>query len=248
MSLAFARYILMASLTMSATYGQMVRATTLPDDLMDESESILADGPIPPAPKYLSHFKTRSLSAGDRVQILSKYSFLDPDRVVPSKLLETAVLYYDSNLANIPNKNYLSVIDFSKNSAKARFFVINMSTGAVWSMHVAHGKGSDKDHDGIAEKFSNVEGSNASSLGIYLTAESYMGHNGNSLRLDGLSSTNSNARERAIVVHGATYVSEEDEIPGRSAGCPAVSHANRDQLIAQIKEGSIIYADLSGEK
>jgi hypothetical protein len=218
------------------------------DDPYDERENKIADGPIPAAPEYLSHFTTRSLSAKDRAAIFNKYSFLDPHREVPQNLLEAAVEYYDTNFANIPNKNFLSVIDFSKNSAKVRFFVINMSTGAVWSMHVAHGKGSDANHDGLAEKFSNVEGSNMSSLGIYLTAETYIGRNGYSLRMDGLSRTNSNARDRAIVVHGANYVSEDNEIQGRSAGCPAVTHANRDKLINQIKEGSIIYAGLSGEK
>ena len=223
-------------------------AFTQPDDAFDERENKLADGPIPAAPEYLSRFTTRLRSAKDRVEILSRYSFLDPKHEVPQTLLEDAVVYYDTNLANIPNRNYLSVIDFSKNSTKVRFFVVNMSTGAVWSMHVAHGKGSDVDHDGIAEKFSNVEGSNMSSLGVYLTAETYTGHNGYSLRLDGLSSTNSNARNRAIVVHGASYVNEINEIPGRSAGCPAVAHANRDKLINQIKEGSVIYAGLSGEK
>jgi hypothetical protein len=228
--------------------SQMSFALGLADDPYDERENKMADGPIPAAPKYLSHFTTRSLSAKDRAAILNKYSFLDPHREVPQNLLEAAVEYFDTNLAHIPNKNFLSVIDFSKSSAKVRFFVINMNTGAVWSMHVAHGKGSDVNHDGFAEKFSNVEGSNMSSLGIYLSAETYTGRNGYSLRMDGLSSTNSNARERAIVIHGANYVSEENEIQGRSAGCPAVTHANRDKLINQIKEGSVIYAGLSGEK
>lgn len=228
--------------------SQMSFAHGLADDPYDERENKMADGPIPAAPNYLSRFTTRSLSAKDRAAILNKYSFLDPRREVPQNLLEAAVEYYDANLAHIPNKNFLSVIDFSRNSAKTRFFVINMSTGAVWSMHVAHGKGSDTNHDGYAEKFSNIEGSNMSSLGMYLTAETYTGRNGYSLRLDGLSSTNSNARDRAIVIHGASYVSEENEIQGRSAGCPAVTHANRDKLINQIKEGSLIYADLSGEK
>lgn len=248
MSQASAKYILMASLMLSAACGHTASANALPDEVLSEQELALLDGPIPAAPADLAQLKTRSFSARDRALILTKYSFLDPDRVVPSKLLEKAVLYYDSNLANIPNKNVLSVIDFSKSSSKVRFFVIDMASGKVWSMHVTHGKGSDKDHDGIAEKFSNVSGSNASSLGFYRTAETYIGRNGNSLRLDGLSSTNSNARDRAIVIHGADYVSEEDKIPGRSAGCPAVTHAYRDELIRQIKEGSIIYAGLSGSK
>ncbi|MCP5916770.1 murein L,D-transpeptidase catalytic domain family protein, partial [Klebsiella pneumoniae] len=75
-----------------------------------------------------------------------------------------------------------------------RFFIVDMNSGSVWPLHVAHGKGSDSNHDGYAEKFSNTSGSNASSLGYYITAETYNGSNGYSLRLDGMSSTNSNAR------------------------------------------------------
>src|SRR5690606_28831407 len=111
-------------------------------------------------------------------------------------------------------------------SNKKRLHVINMSTGAGWSLHVAHGKGSDKNHDAYAERFSNTSGSNASSLGAYLTAETYSGSNGYSLRLDGLSTTNSNARRRAVVVHGASYVKDSNVKQGRSWGCPAVSKAN----------------------
>lgn len=235
-----------ASLTL--TFAPTSFARPLIEESMNEVENKLADGPVGPRPEYLSHFITRTTPAKNRTNLSSKYSYLDPNHEVPARLLEEALDYYDLNLSNIQNKEYLSVIDFSKSSAKVRFFIINMTTGSVWSMHVAHGNGSDKDHDGYAEKFSNVEGSNMSSLGVYITAETYTGRNGYSLRMDGMSSTNSNARDRAIVVHGAAYVNETPEIQGRSAGCPAVTHAYRDQLINQIKEGSVIYAGLSGEK
>ena len=223
-------------------------AEHFPDDDLNELEHRKADGPVGNRPEYLSHFMTRTLTPKNRLRITSKYTHLDPNQEVPGKLLEAALDYYDLNYTNIANKGHLTVIDFSKSSVKARMWVINMSTGAVWPMHVAHGSGSDRDHDGYAEKFSNVEGSNMSSLGVYVTAETYTGRNGYSLRLDGMSSTNSNARDRAIVVHGANYVNETEDIQGRSAGCPAVTHAYRDQLINRIKEGSVIYAGLSGEK
>ena len=90
-----------------------------------------------------------------------------------------------------------------------------------------------------------LAGSNASSLGYYMTAETYTGSHGYSLRLDGLSSTNSKVRSRAIVVHGADYVEEAAVIQGRSWGCPAVAMANRTTVINMIKGGSIIYAGLS---
>lgn len=179
---------------------------------------------------------------GDRAGIPAKYSYLDPNKIVPAKALASAVTYYDQNLAKIKNKNYLSVINFAQSSKEARFYIINMTTGAVWPIHVAHGKGSDSNHDGYAEKFSNVSGSNASSLGYYMTAETYSGSHGLSLKLDGLSSTNSNARARAIVIHGADYVEEASRIQGRSWGCPAVTMSYRDKVIGYLKGGSLIYA------
>lgn len=175
----------------------------------------------------------------------NKYSYVDPKNEVPADLLSKALDYYDTNLTKIKNKDYLSVINFSSKSTKPRFFIINMRTGSVWAVRMAHGKGSDSDHDGYAEKFSNVSGSNASSLGYYMTAETYVGSHGTSLRLDGLSSTNSNARSRAVVIHGATYVQDSDVIQGRSWGCPAISMDNYKEVIGRIKGGSLIYAGLT---
>ncbi|MFV8256235.1 murein L,D-transpeptidase catalytic domain family protein [Bdellovibrio bacteriovorus] len=174
--------------------------------------------------------------------VLSQYQHLDPNHIVPTKALETAVLYFHENKAKFKNQAVISVLDFSQKSTQKRWYFIDMKTGAVWNVHVSHGKGSDSNHDGFAEKFSNVEGSNASSLGFYKTAETYQGSNGYSLRLDGLSTTNSNARSRAIVVHGASYVQDSNVIQGRSWGCPAVSQANRDKVINLIKGGSLLYA------
>ena len=175
-------------------------------------------------------------------QILAKYTYVDKNKTVNQNMLKNAILYYHKNKASIKNTDYLSVLDFSLSSTKKRFHIINMRTGEVWSIHVAHGKGSDPDHDGYANKFSNVSGSNASSLGIYKTAETYSGSHGYSLRLDGLSTTNSNARARAVVIHGADYVSEASVIQGRSWGCPAVTMSYRTKLIDMVKGGSIIYA------
>lgn len=174
--------------------------------------------------------------------ILKQYDYLDPNHIVPTAGLKAAVLYFHKNKTSFKNQNVISVLDFSQKSTQKRWYFIDMKTGAVWNVHVAHGKGSDSNHDGFAEKFSNVSGSNASSLGFYKTAETYQGSNGYSLRLDGLSSTNSNARARAIVVHGANYVQDSAVIQGRSWGCPAVSQSNRDKVINLIKGGSLLYA------
>lgn len=178
----------------------------------------------------------------ERDKILEKYQYVDPNRMVPTEHLETAILYYHEVKSSLKNADILSVIDYGKRSTEKRWYLINMVTGSVFNIHVAHGKGSDSNHDGYAEKFSNKEGSNATSLGFYKTAETYSGNNGYSLRLDGLSSTNSNARSRAIVIHGASYVQDSAVIQGRSWGCPAVSSSHRDRIINLIKGGSLIYA------
>jgi len=178
----------------------------------------------------------------ERAAILAKYNHLDPNKIVPSKALTAAVLYYDKNQSRIRNKKYMSVINFGQSSKEKRFFIINMDSGAVWNIRVAHGKGSDSNHDGYAERFSNSSGSNASSLGYYLAAETYSGKHGLSLKLDGLSSTNSHARARAVVIHGASYVKEASVIQGRSWGCPAVTMSYRDKVIGLLKGGSLIYA------
>ena len=183
-----------------------------------------------------------TLPPTEKEKILAEYDYVDPTHIVPTKALEQALIYYHDNKAKIANLKVLSIIDFSQSSTKKRWYFINMETGAVWNIHVAHGKGSDSNHDGYAEKFSNVSGSNASSLGIYKTAETYQGSHGYSLRLDGLSTTNSKVRSRSIVVHGADYVKDSAVIQGRSWGCPAVSMANYKKVIDLIKAGSIILA------
>ncbi len=178
----------------------------------------------------------------EKQKILAQYDDIDPDRIVPTKALEKALLYFHENKFNLKNTDVISIIDFKQSSQNKRWYFINMLTGQVWNIHVAHGKGSDTNHDGLAEKMSNISGSNASSIGFYKTAETYQGKHGYSLRLDGLSETNSKARARAIVVHGADYVQDREVIQGRSWGCPAVSQKNYKKVIDLIKGGSLILA------
>jgi hypothetical protein len=175
-------------------------------------------------------------------EITSIYSYVDPRAQVPPALLSRALSYYHANLDKIENKNYLTVADYSQHSSKARFYVVNMNTGSVWAIHVAHGKGSDPSNSGYATRFSNLEGSEQTSLGYYLTAETYNGEHGLSLRIDGLSSTNSNVRKRDIVVHGASYVSDSNLQAGRSWGCFAVPFDDRSSVVESIKGGSLIFA------
>lgn len=160
---------------------------------------------------------------------------------VPSRPLDLAFKFFDANTKNFDNHNYITVIDFRLHSSKDRFFLINLNTGAVEAMPTAHGKGSDPNHDGMADRFSNVASSNMSSLGFYQVSETYQGKHGYSVKLDGLSPTNSKARSRAIVVHGASYVKKGLSKMGRSFGCPAIDQNISAAVINKIKEGSLLF-------
>ena len=178
-----------------------------------------------------------------QAQSFRDYSHLDPDQLVPKNLLKEAIAYFDSHLEKIKNQRLMGVIDFKQHNSKERFYIIDMESGRVETYLTAHGKNSDPDYDGYATKFSNTPDSLMSSLGFYLTAETYNGQNGYSLRLDGLSSTNSNARARAIVIHGADYVKPGKKI-GRSYGCPALEMRYHQDLIDRLKGGALLYAAL----
>jgi hypothetical protein len=229
------------ALVLFAVSGCGPRAA-LPDG---EGDSVPIPELTPQEAAELALFKEPKLSVEQEDHVLTKYDHLDPRHLVPDALLKKAVTYYDANLSHIPNAAVLTVVDFSPHSSHARMFIINMKSGAVTALHVSHGSGSDTDNDGYATRFSNVSGSLQSSLGYYRTAEDYIGKHGLSVRLDGLSSTNSNARARAIVLHSASYVYDRDVKQGRSNGCLAVSEANRDKVMNLLKRGSIIYAALS---
>jgi hypothetical protein len=137
------------------------------------------------------------------------------------------------------NQKYLTIVDMTQKSNKKRMYVIDMASGSVSTYLAAHGKNSDANNDGFAEKFSNTEGSLMTSLGFYLTDVTYQGSNGLSLRLRGLQSTNSNAYSRAIVMHGADYVNSSSV--GRSWGCPAIERKYVNTLIPALKGKSLLY-------
>lgn len=215
----------------------------LPDDPSDE---VMPENPNDEtADELAAKFTTPNYTSSQKAQILSQYDHLDPKNMIHTGLLEKAVLYYHANKANLKVKSVMTVIDFSQSSKNSRFFIISMNTGTVVPSRTAHGKNSDTNFDGYAESFSNVNGSKQSSIGPYLTAETYQGSKGYSLRLDGLASTNSRARTRAIVVHAASYVQDRSVIQGRSWGCPALPTATNRTIINTIKGGSLMYAGLS---
>jgi hypothetical protein len=170
---------------------------------------------------------------------------LDPKHWVPANLLRDAVTYFDANKAHFKNKNYITIVDFTPRSNKYRFFLIDMKTGAVERFHTTHGMGSDENKDGYAESFGNENGSGKSSLGFVRTAEVYSGNFGPSVRLDGLSATNSNLRARSVVFHGWDGVKEGDVIQGLSRGCITLDWKFKDAVLEKIKEGSLLYVGLS---
>ena len=139
----------------------------------------------------------------------------------------------------------LTVIDYSKPSSEERLWVFDLkSRELLYEELVAHGQGTGAN---IAMKFSNNDESHQTSLGLFVTDVTYVGKNGYSLRLDGLDKGyNDRARERAIVMHGAPYVSEAfvkaNGRLGRSWGCPAVSDVVARELIDRVKGGGLVFA------
>ena len=148
------------------------------------------------------------------------------------------------NSIEAPNKNLLSIIDYSKPSNEKRFFIIDVENRKLlYNTLVAHGQKSGYVN---ATKFSNKYGSHKSSLGFFRTGNSYYGKRGYSLQLDGLEKgINDNARQRGIVIHGANYVSENiangNGVIGRSWGCPAVSKKLSKEIINLLKGGTLLY-------
>ncbi|MBZ0330781.1 murein L,D-transpeptidase catalytic domain family protein [Halomonas sp. ANAO-440] len=144
-----------------------------------------------------------------------------------------------------PNAERLAVIDFSRPSTEPRLWVFDLAESRLlFEELVSHGQGTG---DAMAEVFSNVYGSHQSSLGLFRTMNSYYGRNGYSLRLEGLEEgINDLAYQRAIVIHGADYVSEafieKTGRLGRSQGCPAVRQEITYPLIDSIKEDQYLFA------
>ncbi len=161
---------------------------------------------------------------------------------LPSKALGEAKDYFEKNKTQFTNKNFLVVIDYSQPSNVKRFHLVDLKNNKVESYLTAHGKGSDPKHTGKATLFGDVEGSKMTSLGFFKSAETYFGQHGYTLRLDGLSATNKNARSRLIVIHGASYVDPQRKTIGRSWGCPSLDTQFAKDVIDKIKDGALIYA------
>lgn len=174
-----------------------------------------------------------------------------PKAVIPVKYpkgVELAGAYLALDPKNsFGNPRYIAEIDYSKRSNEKRLAVWDRQKNTVEYHKVSHGKGSGGDNTGHCKEFSNTEGSHKSCLGAFKTAETYNGGNGKSLKLDGLDATNSNARERLIVMHASDYVNENDSsIPGRSYGCPAMDDSVAFGVIDKLKGGSLLLSHYNG--
>jgi hypothetical protein len=139
----------------------------------------------------------------------------------------------------------LTLIDYSKPSVEPRLWVFDLTNGKLlFSELVAHGRNTGEN---FATAFSDTLNSRQSSIGLFVTADTYVGSNGYSLRMDGLEpGFNGHARERAIVMHGAPYVSEEIAARqgrlGRSWGCPALREAVARNVIDTVRGGGVVFS------
>lgn len=151
----------------------------------------------------------------------------------------------------LQNPNIITIIDFSQISTKKRLYIIDINKRKLlFNTFVAHGENSGEN---IAVDFSNIRESRQSSLGFFVTGETYFGNHGYSIRIDGIEKgINHKARKRDIVIHGADYVSEkfiaENNRLGTSWGCPALPMNIKDEIIDTIKDGSCIFVYADDEK
>jgi len=200
------------------------------------SSSVLSSLVTPATPDPLA-----PIASAPRAQVLtpSAAGGIDPELFAKAKAaLESHKIYA---------RDAMAVVDFSKPSNEERFFVVDLASGTVEAHRVAHGRGSDPDHSGFVERFSNDFGSYATSNGAYTTGDYYDGKYGTSMKVRGLDWSNYNAEPRAIVIHNAWYA-EDDMVPlhgklGRSEGCFAMSRKSQYEVMRKLAGGRMIYAD-----
>jgi hypothetical protein len=165
-------------------------------------------------------------------------------------LLERAKAALDHHADAFALRDRLAIVDFDAPSKNARMHIVDLIGGQTSSYLVSHGRGSDPAHSGWLHSFSNEFNSLASSSGAFKTGDMYFGQHGRSMRLLGLDPQNNNAESRAIVIHGADYVSEDHVAAwgkcGRSEGCFAVAPHIVPQVLGMLGPGRMLYADKIG--
>ncbi len=164
------------------------------------------------------------------------------EHVVAYKAFEQAITGYYK--IKTKNKGIITLIDFTKPSTQERFHVLDIKQKKLlYSTYVAHGKNSGENY---ATSFSNERGSNKSSLGFFVTENTYEGKHGYSLIINGLEKgINDCAKERAVVIHSADYadpsVIASSGRLGRSFGCPALPQTVSRPIIDTIKGGTLLF-------
>jgi len=170
-----------------------------------------------------------------------------PTPARPQGVLGEALTALERHRAQIAFADRIGIADYTAHSGEYRFHIADVEAGAITKSYlVSHGRGSDPANRGFAERFSNVPGSNASSRGSFLTGQEYVGKHGRSRRLHGLEDENDRAFERAIVIHGASYVDESmarnSGRVGRSLGCFAFEQSEIGEVLELLGEGRLLYA------
>jgi hypothetical protein len=171
----------------------------------------------------------------------------DPLSDYERKLVAVAIRERDRMGAMLMDNSVVALADFARPSHETRLHFVDMTVGRVTSHLVAHGRGSDPEHVGWLKQFSNSVGSLATSRGAYLTTEKYEGKYGTSLRLRGMDLDNSNAYDRAIVMHPAWYAAPDMVAKygklGRSEGCFAMAPEEFALALDHLGSGRLLFAD-----
>ncbi len=209
-----------------------------PPDVPNKSEILAISGPI-------SEVSNISLTPVEEITQLYDV-FVENNSSVPNlESFKNGMIGYNKlSDKNLINKQILTIIDFSLSSKKERMWVMDISKNKIlYHTVVSHGKNTGSE---FATKFSNKKNSLQSSLGFFITGETYYGKNGLSLFIDGIEKQfNSNARERYVVIHGASYANPSAIKNlgrlGRSYGCPALPTAISKEIIDLIKNKSVLY-------
>lgn len=192
-----------------------------------------------------THFDSAPVGSKEWVEAETKIITSQASNLEPSVLKLGLTAYLKARKEGMDNKQLLTIVDYSKPSTEKRLWVVDMKRAKVlFNTWVAHGQNSGDTH---ATSFSNDPESHKTSLGVFTTRETYMGHNGLSLRIKGLEhGVNDNAYSREIVFHGAWYadgsVARERGTLGRSWGCLAVAPSTIKPLVETIKDDTLVVA------
>ncbi|WP_264420480.1 murein L,D-transpeptidase catalytic domain family protein [Novosphingobium sp. KCTC 2891] len=166
------------------------------------------------------------------------------------RVLDVARARVEQYRPSLWRTDIVGVADFALPSSLPRLHFADLEKGEVRSFLVAHGKGSDPEHDGFLKLFSNEPGSLATSRGGFITYEWYKGKYGTSIRLGGMDPDNSHVLDRAIVLHPAWYANpdmlEKWGKLGRSDGCFAMAEADFNEALWHLSGGRLLFADRLG--